>query len=191
MNNPGWLFIVAHVLGRGLADDILDSLLDTHAYGRLGGCFRESAQSHGQFSANVRRPAKAEAGRIPHNGKAYEGQHPAIIEPARWDLVQAMLKENSVNPRGPRSRKTAPSPLAGKLFDERGGRLSPSHANKKGKRYRYYISHDLIAGKKEDAKGRGWRMSLDTESESRRSHRPWCDRWPKRFWIWKIAPSAS
>jgi len=101
------------------------------------------------------------AGRIPHKGKAYEGQHPAIIDPRRWDCVQAMLKEHSVNPRGPRFRKTAPSPLAGKLFDERGGRLSPSHANKKGKRYRYYISHDLVAGKKEDAKGRGWRLPAE------------------------------
>lgn len=29
----------------------------------------------------------------------------------------------------------------GKLFDERGRPLTPTHANKKGRRYRYYVSH--------------------------------------------------
>ena len=101
------------------------------------------------------------AGRIPHKGKAYEGQHPAIINAKRWDRIQAMLKEHSVNPRGPRQRMTMPSPLTGKLFDETGKRLSPSHANKKGKRYRYYISHDLVGGRKVDAKGRGWRLPAE------------------------------
>ncbi|MEL6433555.1 MAG: recombinase family protein [Pseudomonadota bacterium] len=38
------------------------------------------------------------AGRIPHKGKTYEGQHPAIVGPERWDAVQEQLK------RGPLSR---------------------------------------------------------------------------------------
>ena len=94
------------------------------------------------------------AGRIPHKGKTYEGQHPAIIDPDRWDVVQEQLMRGAAIPRGPMTRKTKASSLAGKLFDEHGERLSPSHATKKGKRYRYYVSRNLLTGRKADAKGR-------------------------------------
>ena len=35
-----------------------------------------------------------------------------------------------------------PALLAGLLYGERGKRLTPTHAVKKGRRYRYYISQD-------------------------------------------------
>jgi hypothetical protein len=38
----------------------------------------------------------------------------------------------------------APSLLSGLIFDSDGARLSPTHAVKKGKRYRYYVSTALI-----------------------------------------------
>jgi site-specific DNA recombinase len=38
----------------------------------------------------------------------------------------------------------APSLLPGLIFDSDGARLSPTHAIKKGKRYRYYVSTALI-----------------------------------------------
>jgi site-specific DNA recombinase len=53
--------------------------------------------------------------------------------------------------------KSEPSPLAGKLFDEQGQRLTPSHAVKGARRYRYYVSHKLIEGKADPAH-RGWRL---------------------------------
>ena len=40
----------------------------------------------------------------------------------------------------------APSLLAGLLYDRDGDRLTPTHAVKKGKRYRYYVSTALITG---------------------------------------------
>jgi hypothetical protein len=43
-----------------------------------------------------------------------------------------------------RATKCAPSPLIGRLFDERGERLTPSHAVKGARRYRYYVSRKLI-----------------------------------------------
>ena len=98
------------------------------------------------------------AGRIPHKGKVFEGQHPAIIEPKRWQRVQAQLQANSARSRGQGARKTDPSPLLGKLFDEDGERLSPSHSKKRGRRYRYYISHGYVSGRKDDLKGSGWRL---------------------------------
>lgn len=40
----------------------------------------------------------------------------------------------------------APSLLSGLIFDSNSNRMSPSHAVKKGKRYRYYVSAPLITG---------------------------------------------
>ncbi len=83
------------------------------------------------------------AGRIRHKKQVYEGQHPAIIDPAIWEKVQDMLQSGAAVARGSRQKATR-SPLAGKLFDETGDRLTPSHSRKNGKRLRYYISRRLV-----------------------------------------------
>jgi site-specific DNA recombinase len=41
--------------------------------------------------------------------------------------------------------------LTGRLFDDRGNRMSPAHANKKGVRYRYYVSQALLQNRKAEA----------------------------------------
>jgi site-specific DNA recombinase len=89
-------------------------------------------------------------GEIAHKGKTYPGQHSAIIERATWDAVQAQL---AANQHGHRLRANAaePSLLAGCLVDQDGERLTPSHANKRGRRYRYYVSRRLIEGDRNDA----------------------------------------
>ncbi|TBW35478.1 recombinase family protein [Siculibacillus lacustris] len=84
-------------------------------------------------------------GEIGHKGMVYPGQHQAIVDEELWDGVQTILAENRVE-RSVRSGATSPSLLAGLLRDEAGIPLTPTHANKKGRRYRYYVSHDLIAG---------------------------------------------
>jgi len=86
------------------------------------------------------------AGRIRHKDKVYEGQHDAIIAPEQWEAIQKMLTEVSVKTRGSKSA-AYPSLLAGKLFDETGDRLTPSHSRKNVKRLRYYISHRLVTDK--------------------------------------------
>jgi hypothetical protein len=70
----------------------------------------------------------------------------------------------------PRRRRTgqvvAPSPLTGKLFDETGDRLTPSHSKTAdGKRLRYYISHRLV-GRSGEAGVTGWRLPA-SELETR------------------------
>ena len=93
-------------------------------------------------------------GEITHKGNAYPGEHPAIVDQALWDQVQAVLAENRVN-RETGSYAKQPSLLAGLAFDETGERLTPSHAVKKGTRYRYYVSRSLIIGAANDhSKGR-------------------------------------
>ena len=93
-------------------------------------------------------------GEITHKGNAYPGEHPAIVDGALWAKVQAILAENRVD-RATGSDAKYPSLLAGLAFDEAGERLTPTHAVKKGTRYRYYVSKSLITGAAKDhAQGR-------------------------------------
>jgi site-specific DNA recombinase len=77
-------------------------------------------------------------GKIAHKDQIYDGNHPAIIYPELWQAVQDRLQENRQGNRL-RARAAHPSLLVGKVFDERGGRLTPSHARKGTQRYRYYV----------------------------------------------------
>ena len=88
-------------------------------------------------------------GEITHKGNAYPGEHPPIVDKALWDKVQAILVENRVD-RATGSDAKYPSLLAGMAFDENGERLTPTHAVKKGTRYRYYVSRSLITGAAKD-----------------------------------------
>jgi site-specific DNA recombinase len=93
-------------------------------------------------------------GEITHRGNAYPGEHPAIVDKQLWDAVQTILADNRVN-REVGSYAKQPSLLTGLAFDETGERLTPSHAVKKGARYRYYVSRSLIIGTaKDQLKGR-------------------------------------
>jgi hypothetical protein len=71
--------------------------------------------------------------------------HKAIVDQPLWDKVQAVLAENRVD-RTTGSDAKHPSLLAGLAFDDSGERLTPTHAVKKGTRYRYYVSKLLITG---------------------------------------------
>lgn len=84
-------------------------------------------------------------GEIQHKGEIYAGDHEAIVEHDLWDTVQERLAANAAIRRSGKSSKE-PSLLAGILFDGAGNRMTPTHAVKSGKRYRYYISNHLIAG---------------------------------------------
>src|SRR4051812_21229269 len=83
-------------------------------------------------------------GQIAHKGQLHPGQHQALIEPDTWETVRAQLACNTAGHRR-RTGALEPSLLAGLLVDSAGERLSPSHAVKKGRRYRYYVSRSLIA----------------------------------------------
>ncbi len=88
-------------------------------------------------------------GEVAYNEKIYPGQHEAIIEPELWQAVQDRLAT------GRRERSMvvgaeAPSLLSGLIVDADGARLSPTHAVKKGRRYRYYVSTALITGSRSE-----------------------------------------
>jgi DNA invertase Pin-like site-specific DNA recombinase len=89
-------------------------------------------------------------GEIVHKDEVYPGEHTAIIDPALWDGVKDRLAENAVD-RGTGIRVQNPSLLVGLLFDGDGHRMTPTHAVKKGTRYRYYVSRPLIIAGRADA----------------------------------------
>jgi site-specific DNA recombinase len=87
-------------------------------------------------------------GRIAHGGESYSGEHQAILEPQTWEKVKALLAANNQGHRQSGTRKVAPSILAGLVFDAEGNRYTPTHAVKKGRRYRYYTSQAVIQKQK-------------------------------------------
>ena len=81
-------------------------------------------------------------GKVSHLGKLYPGQHQAILDIDLWEAVQQQLTFNQQR-KVLRTESKVPSLLAGRLFDDRGNPMSPTHATKKSRRYRYYISQAL------------------------------------------------
>ena len=88
-------------------------------------------------------------GEIAYRGEIHKGEHEPILDRDLFDAVQARLAEGAVKRKLTRSRSS--SMLVGLLFDDRGNPMSPSHANKKGVRYRYYVSHALLQNRKSEA----------------------------------------
>jgi site-specific DNA recombinase len=88
-------------------------------------------------------------GEVAYRGEVHKGEHPAIVDRDVFDRVQAVLAERSVTRR--LKRGNSPHLLTGLIFDDRGNPMSPTHANKKGVRYRYYTSHALLQRRKEQA----------------------------------------
>jgi site-specific DNA recombinase len=82
-------------------------------------------------------------GEIVHKGIAYPGQHEGIVDRETFEAVRRLLKTNATERYCTTNAKT-PSLLTGLAYDESGDRLCPTHANKKGRRYRYYISKRLM-----------------------------------------------
>ena len=92
-------------------------------------------------------------GEVTHKGEHYDGAHDAIIDRETWEAGQAQLKSNASDRRNATNAKS-PSLLTGLLQDKNGNRLTPSHACKQSKRYRYYISAPDEDGKP----GAAWRL---------------------------------
>src|SRR5262245_16211834 len=89
-------------------------------------------------------------GEIVHKDASYPGEHRAIVEPALWDRVRALLAANHHAFRSD-ERVASPALLKGLIFDGAGNRMSPSHAVKGGVRYRYYVSQAVLQGRAQEA----------------------------------------
>jgi len=88
-------------------------------------------------------------GEVVYRGEVYRGEHEAILERTLFEAVQAKLAANTVARQV--QIKGSPAILTGRIFDDRGNRMSPTHSNKRGIRYRYYVSHMLLQNRKSEA----------------------------------------
>ena len=79
-------------------------------------------------------------GRLRHKGQIHDGLHPAVIELEIWDRVQQKLESQTHARRI--CRPDDHSFLAGKLYDDRGNRMSASHASKGGRRWRILSANE-------------------------------------------------
>ena len=136
----------------------LRSKLRNYASGkRMGG----SIMSKGQIHHILRNPIYI--GKIRHKEKVYDGHHEAIIKEDVWERVQTKLQATSSRQMG--HRKDAyhqKPPLLGKVIDDSGDHLTPTHTKKNGRILRYYISNRLI--KQKDPSG--WRLPAKALEES-------------------------
>jgi site-specific DNA recombinase len=96
-------------------------------------------------------------GEINHKGKSFSGEHEAIIDRELFDAVQRTLASNT---RGScETWRSSGAILIGHIYDDRGNRMTPAHANKypggrtgrAGRvRYRYYVSCAIPQGRKHE-----------------------------------------
>ena len=92
-------------------------------------------------------------GKIVHKGIAHAGEHRPIVDEALWTSVQQKLADGA-SYRKLGSGAEHPSLLIGMVSDGLGRAMTPSHAVKGPKRYRYYNSQ-LVPGSDQIA----WRVS--------------------------------
>jgi site-specific DNA recombinase len=90
-------------------------------------------------------------GDVVYGGEIHAGEHEPIVDRAMFDAVQSRLAECALE----RHVHVADSPaiLMGRIFDDHDNRMTPSHSNKAGVRYRYYVSHPLLQRHQDEAGG--------------------------------------
>jgi site-specific DNA recombinase len=139
------------LLKQELDRDGLRSKLRVSSNGSRSGA---KAFSRGALYTLLRNPVYVSE--VRYKDARYPGQHQAIIERSVWDKTQELLLAHTVRVAG-KPRASMPSPLIGKLFADNGERLTPSHAVKGKRRYRYYVSGSLMQGVPRES-GQGWRV---------------------------------
>jgi hypothetical protein len=110
------------------------SKLRTSASGRQTG---GTAYTPGALSHLIQN--RTYVGEVHHRGQHYPGEHQPIVGPETFERAQLQLQANRVDRKQGRNIDD-PSLLTGLLFDSVGRRMSPSHACKGSRRYRYYVS---------------------------------------------------
>ncbi len=88
-------------------------------------------------------------GEVVYRDESHRGEHEAILDRELFEAVQAKLAANTVARQV--QRRGSPAILSGRIFDDRGNRMSPSHSNKLGVRYRYYVSQAILQQRKVEA----------------------------------------
>jgi site-specific DNA recombinase len=128
----------------------------SHAGKKSGG----TAYSRGALYCLLQNPVYV--GKVRHRDAIYAGEHEGVIPEQLWDKVQERLRANCKTRRTGSNAKS-PSLLVGLLFDPDGNRFTPFHADKRGKRYRYYVSQSKIHSRSIAASGPTRILARDIE----------------------------
>jgi DNA invertase Pin-like site-specific DNA recombinase len=82
-------------------------------------------------------------GLVTHKGETYPGEHKAIVDQKIWDRVRAVMGQPT-RQRANATRAKVPALLKGLIFGPQGRPMTPTHARKNGKVYRYYVAREVI-----------------------------------------------
>ncbi|MDD3014159.1 MAG: recombinase family protein [Candidatus Gastranaerophilales bacterium] len=93
---------------------------------------------------------KTYLGLITHKDKAYNGEHQSIIKNDIFEKAQRLLSQNRISEKCSTGSSNS-SLLAGKIFDDRGNSMSPSHSNTRNRKYRYYVSQAITQFRRHEA----------------------------------------
>jgi site-specific DNA recombinase len=81
-------------------------------------------------------------GEVVFKGEVCPAEHPPILDTDLFEAVQQKLTQQRNGYRV--ARASSDALLMGRIFDDRGNRMSPSHSRKGATRHRYYVSSALI-----------------------------------------------
>ena len=84
-------------------------------------------------------------GEVVYRGDVYRSEHEPLLERTLFEAVQGKLAAQVVARRC--RLRGSPALLTGRIFDACGNCMSPTHANKRGVRYRYYVSQTVLQNK--------------------------------------------
>src|SRR3984957_17444193 len=104
-------------------------------------------------------------GETGHKDKWYPGEHAPIVDPKAFVQVQQLLASKSAGRAATRSASDAL--LMGKIYDDRGNRMSPSYSTKNGIRYRFYVSSALLRGRTAEVGSLGRVSAVEIENTVR------------------------
>ncbi len=83
-------------------------------------------------------------GEVAFKGEVFPGEQPAILDRDLFDAVQGKLNDQRNNHTAGWAKSD--SLLIGRIYDDRGNRMTPSHVRKGAVKYRYYLSSPLLHG---------------------------------------------
>ena len=131
-----------------LIEDLDRRGIRTKANGRINGSVRGGIR-FGTGALAYLLKNRFYIGEVVYRGATHRGEHEPILDRKLFEAVQAKLATNTVMRQV--RLKGSPAILTGRIFDDRGNRMSPSHSNKLGVRYRYYVSHAILQQRKAEA----------------------------------------
>jgi DNA invertase Pin-like site-specific DNA recombinase len=88
-------------------------------------------------------------GEVAFKGRICPGSQPAILDRDLFEAVQQRLADQHTGYR--KTREASAALLMGRIFDDRGNRMTPSTTRKSRRSYRYYVSAALLDGEPERA----------------------------------------